>query len=56
MQIVKPIALSLLLSGLLPLTAQITYLHGGQLFDATNGSLQNEMTILVEGSPMVRVE
>ena len=56
MRIINFITFSLLLGGLVSVNAQITYLHCGQLFDATNENLQNEMTIVVEGNRILRVE
>ncbi len=56
MRINNLITLGLLLSGVLSVNAQITYLHCGQLFDATNENLQNEMTIVVEGNRILRIE
>ena len=56
MRTIRLIALNLLLLGLLPLAGQTTYLHCGQLFDATDESLQSKMTIVVEGNKIVRVE
>jgi len=37
------------------LTAQTTYLHCGQLFDATSKELQAKMTIVVEGNQITNV-
>ncbi|MCB0636203.1 MAG: amidohydrolase family protein [Lewinella sp.] len=38
------------------LSAQTTYLHCGRLFDATNLELQTEMTVIVTGNTISRVE
>ena len=37
------------------LAAQTTYLHCGQLFDATSKELQAKMTIVVEGNRITNV-
>ncbi len=37
------------------LAAQTTYLHCGQLFDATSNELQSKMTIVVEGNKITNV-
>ncbi len=47
---------SLLVCGLTPMTAQTTYLHCGQLFDATSSTLKSKMTIVVEGNTITSVQ
>lgn len=47
---------SLLVCGLTQMTAQTTYLHCGQLFDATSSTLKSKMTIVVEGNTITSVE
>lgn len=47
---------SLLVCGLTQMTAQTTYLHCGQLFDATSSTLKSKMTIVVAGNTITSVE
>lgn len=56
MRTINLLLFSLLVCGLTQMTAQTTYLHCGQLFDATGTTLQSKMTIIVEGNAITGVQ
>lgn len=56
MRTINLFTLCLLVCGLTQLAAQTTYIHCGQLFDATSSSLKSKMTIIVEGNRITAVE
>ncbi len=51
----KTILLLLTLMSIGVMKAQTTYLHCGQLFDATSKELKSEMTIVVEGNTITQI-
>jgi len=52
----KKISTFLLFFFTLSISAQTTYLHCGQVFDSKTGKIKNELTIIVEGQKIAKVE